>query len=141
LNETGGFGYQRHMTSAVVTLLGLVSVVSAQVDESPPAAPPAPAEPLLVVVERGHGATASPEAVRRAIADELKRPVVGPTDAAGKAATQMLVVTLAADSVAMQMRAAGDGAAPRRIQPVAAGDSGLRIVGWRATSPGTRPAS
>ena len=120
------------MTSAVATLLGMVSVLSVQVGESPPAASPAPDEPLLVVVERGHGAAVSPEAIRRAIADELKRPVVGPTDAAAKTATRLLVVTLASDSVAMQMRTVGDTATRRRIQPVAAGESNLRVVAWLA---------
>ena len=120
------------MTSATVTLLGLFWAFSAPVEEDHAVAPTASDEPLLVVVERSHGATASPEAVRHAVAEELHRPVVGPGDAAGKSATQMLVVTIAPDSVGMQMRAAGDAAARRRIQPLMSGESSLRVVAWLA---------
>src|SRR5262245_52564559 len=115
-------GLQKDMTYAAQGLLGLVSVLAGPVDDGRAAASPAPEEPLLVIVERSHGATASPEQVRRAISEELKRPVVGPGDAAGKNASQMLVVTIAPDAVAMQIRSAGDAAPRRRIEPLASGE-------------------
>lgn len=119
------------MTGAIVTFLGVISVVSAEAGEERGATPTAP-PPLLVVVERSHGAAGNPEAIRRAIGAELGRPVVGPTELGGKDATQMLVVTLAPDTVTMQMRTAGDAAARRRIQPLAEGESSLRVVAWLA---------
>src|SRR6188472_3879669 len=119
------------MTGAIATFLGLISVVAAQAGEERGETPAAPA-PLLVVVERSHGAAGNPEAIRRAIGAELGRPVVGPTEPGGKDATQMLVVTLAPDTVTMQLRTAGDAAARRRIQPLAEGESSLRVVAWLA---------
>ncbi len=120
------------MTFAAGVLLGLSMVASAPGADVRARAAPAAREPLLVVVERSHGATASPEQVRRAIAEELGRPVVGPADDAARTASQMLVVTLSADSVSMQLRAAGDAAPRRRIEPLVSGDSHLRVVGWLA---------
>jgi hypothetical protein len=120
------------MTHGAQLLWGVISVLAGSGDGGDPATSPGSEEPLLVIVERGHGATTNPEQVRHAISEELHRPVVGPADAAGKNASQMLVVTIAADSVAMQMRSAGDLAARRRIEPLVSGESSLRVVAWLA---------
>src|SRR4051794_38679198 len=119
------------MTNALNLLLGIVATLGGPVEGADETTPP-PGEPLLVIVERVRGATTSPDQVRHAIGEELHRPVVGPTEAAGKEASQMLVVTLAPDSVAMQMRSAGDLAARRRIEPLVSGESSLRVVAWLA---------
>jgi hypothetical protein len=132
LNGKQAFGYQGAMTCAAQVLMGFLAVAAGSAGEGrSPTAPPAE-EPLLVIVERNHGATATPEQVRRAIAAELGRAVVGPADAAGKTASQMLVVTLGPDSVSMQVRSAGDAAPRRRIEPLTGGDSNLRVVAWLA---------
>jgi hypothetical protein len=120
------------MGQAAQLLLAVISVLGGPRDDAGSTTEATPEQPLLVIVERGRGATANPDQVRRAIAEELKRSVVGPTDVAARSASQMLVVTLAPDSVAMQMRTAGDPAPRRRIEPLASGDSSLRVVAWLA---------
>jgi hypothetical protein len=88
--------------------------------------------PLLVAVEVAPGIVCDPAAVRRAVEDELKAPVLAPWGAPGAEAPDELVVALDRTRIVMSMRAGADEWTSRTIKAPADPVERLRRVAWLA---------
>jgi hypothetical protein len=133
LNETGGSGDTQNMPRPPLTLLApLPFALIVGVGVAPRALAAEPAGRVVVVVDSSAGLGLDGEAVRRAISDELRAPVVAPSDEEAGGAASMLVVSIDKGTIRMTLRSSRSAAATRAIPASPDRSVRLRDIAWLA---------
>jgi hypothetical protein len=92
----------------------------------------APVDRVVVVVDGSAGLGVDGDAVRRAISEELRAPVIAPSDQAAGDAPAILVVSVDRAAIRMTLRANGRGATTRAIPAASDRSVRLRDIRWLA---------
>ena len=91
-----------------------------------------PADRVVVVVDGSAGLGLGGDDVRQAISDELRAPVISPSEPAAGDASNILVVSVDKATVRMTLRASGREPTTRSIPASSDRSARLRDIGWLA---------
>ena len=132
LNETAGRGDTWGMRRSPLALLVLLQLAVIMIG-APLAFAATPAERVVVVVDGSAGLALDGDAIRRAISEELRAPVLAPSEPAAGGAASILVVSGDGTTIRLILRSNSAASATTRTIPASPDRSvRLREIGWLA---------